>query len=59
MGVCGGGGGVLQTGAHNSLGFFFACSQPTCLVLGRPKTNFVFTPNSIFHIFSDLFDHLN
>ena len=47
-----------QASAHTSLGFF-ACSKPTCLVLGSPKTNFVFTPNSIFHVFSDLFDHLN
>ena len=35
------------------------CSQTTCLALGSPKTNLVFTPNSIFHILSDLFDHHN
>ena len=29
------------------------------LVLGGTKTNFVFNPNSIFHIFSDLFHHVN
>ena len=28
---------------------FFACSKPTCLVFGSPLTNFVFTPNVIFH----------
>ena len=38
---------------------FIACSKPTSFVLGSPKTNFVFPPNSIFHIFSDLFDHPN
>ena len=29
------------------------------MALGSPKTNFRFTPNSKFHIFSDLFDHEN
>ena len=41
------------------LRFFFACFKPTWLALGSPKTNFVFTPKSIFHIFSDLIDRQN
>ena len=52
------GGGGLWASAHTCLGFFL-CSKPTCLALGSPKANFVFTPNSKFHIFSDLFDHQN
>ena len=53
-----GGGGAPQASAHSSLGFF-CMLQTTCLVLGSIKINFMFTPKSIFHIFSDLFDHLN
>ena len=50
--------GGPQASAHTSLGFFFfACSKPICLALGSHKTNLVFTPNSIYHIFSDLLDH--
>ena len=52
-------GGGPQASAHTSLGVFFACFKPTCLALGSPKTNFVFTPSSKIHIFSDLFDHQN
>ena len=28
-------------------------AKPIFFALGNPKTNFVFTPNLIFHIFSD------
>ena len=52
------GGGGFGANTHTSLGFF-ACSKPTCLAPGSPKTNFVFTPSSTFYIFSELFDHLN
>ena len=31
--------------------------KPDCLALESPKSNFVFTPYSKFHIFSYLFDH--
>ena len=53
-----GGGGCYRQRSH-LLRFFFAWSKPTCLALGSLKTNFVLTPNSMFHIFSDLFDHQN
>ena len=50
-----GGGGVSGTSAHTSLGFF--CMLQTYFVGSRmPKTNFLVIPNSIFHIFSNLFD---
>ena len=52
--MVGAGGG--EAGTHTSL-CFFACSKPTWLAVGSPKTNFVFTPYSIFHKFSDLFDY--
>ena len=39
---------------HTSL-----CSKPICLTLGRLKTDFVFTPNSIFYIVCHLSDHLD
>ena len=51
----GGGVGSVSQRSH-LLRIFCACSKPTCWVLWSPKTNFVFTPNSIFHIFSDLCD---
>ena len=35
------------------------CFKAFCLVLGSPKTYFVFTLNSIFHMFSRVFDPLN
>ena len=41
------------------LRFFSPCSKPTCLALGSHKTNFVLTPNSIFHMFSDLVIKIN
>ena len=40
------GGGSASQRSH-LLKFFFACSKPTCLALGSPKTNFVFL--STFH----------
>ena len=39
-----------QASTHTSLGFF-ACSKQTFLVLGSPRTNFVFTPNATCRIF--------
>ena len=54
-----GGGFCDRASAHTSLGFFLACSKPTYLALISQKTYFVFTPNSIFHKFSDLIDHQN
>ena len=54
----GGEGGVCEPALTPPL-VFFACFKPTCLVFGSPITNVVFTCNLIFHIFSDLFDHLN
>ena len=30
--------------------FILQCSKPSCLALGSPKTNLVFTQNPIFHI---------
>ena len=53
-----------QHGAHHwplrSVWIYFLLhtySKPTCLALGSPKINFLFTPNLVFHIFSDFFDH--
>ena len=40
-----GGGGFTSQRPH----LLFACSKPTFLALGSPKTNFVFTPTSIFN----------
>ena len=56
----GGGGGPRWASAHTSLGFFSSsCSKPICLAQGSPKTDFVFTPNTIFHLVSHLCDHLD
>ena len=52
------GGGVREP-ALTPPYIFFSCFKPTCLVLGSPKTNFVFTPNSISHLFFDFIDHQN
>ena len=46
----GGGGGPRRASAHTSVGFFSSCSKPSCLAQGSPKTDFVFTPITIFHI---------
>ena len=51
--------GPRRASAHTSLGFFSSCSKPICLAQGSPKTDFVFTPNTIFHIVSHLSDHLD
>ena len=40
--------------AHTRGGGPQASAHTTCLVLGSPKTSFLFTSNSIFHIFFDL-----
>ena len=34
-------------------------AKPICLALGSPKSNFVFTPYSIFYIYSNWFDPLD
>ena len=39
----------LYQGSH-LLRFFFACSKHTCLALGRPKTNFVFTQYFLYFL---------
>ena len=39
--------------------FCSPCSIPICLAQGSPKTDFVFTPNTQFHIVSHLSDHLD
>ena len=39
--------------------FFSSCSKSICWAQGSPKTDFVFTPNTIFHIVSHLCDHLD
>ena len=53
-------GGLRQVSAHTSLGFFSSsCSKPICLAQGSPKTDFVLTPNTIFHIVSHLCDLLD
>ena len=41
---------------HSHLKFFSSCSKPNCVAQGSPKTYFVFTPSSIYHIFSKLLD---
>ena len=51
-----GGGSAISD--HISFRKFFQCSKHICLVPGSPKTNFVFTPNSIYHIYSYWFDPL-
>ena len=38
-------------------GFFPPCSKLIYMAQGSPKTYFVFTLNSVFHILSKLFDH--
>ena len=50
---------MLIPSAHTSLGFFSPCSKPICLAQRSPKTDFVFTPNSISCIVSHLSDHLD
>ena len=39
--------------------FSSVCSKPICVAKRSPKTYFVFTPNSIYLIFSKLFDPVN
>ena len=39
-----------------SSGYFFPCYKTFCVPPGSPKTYFVFTLNSMYHIFSMLFD---
>ena len=41
---------------HTTLDFFVQCAKPICLAIGSPKTSFVFTPNSIYNIYSSLVD---
>ena len=41
------------------LRLFFPCSKPFCVPPGSPKTYFVFSLNSIYHMFSKLFDLVN
>ena len=54
------GGGRSAAGQYSHLrGFFSSCSKPICLAQGSPKTDFMFTPNTIFHIVSHLCDHLD
>ena len=41
--------GVQRISAHTFIGNVFQCSKPICLAIGSHKTNFVFTPDSIFN----------
>ena len=52
------GGGSVSQRSH-LLWFFSPCSKPICLGQRSSKTDFLFTPNSIFHIVSHLSDHLD
>ena len=45
--------GGQRVGGHN---YFFPCSKTICVPPGSPKIYLVFTPNSMYHIFSKLFD---
>ena len=55
---------TLRAAFRNSCGVF-PCSKPICVPPGSPKTYFVFSHNSMYHMFSKLFDsqdltsHLN
>ena len=44
---------------YHLLWFFSQGSKPICLGQRSSKTDFLFTPNSIFHIVSHLSDHLD
>ena len=53
------GGGPRRASAHIFLGFLPPCSKHICLPYGSPITDFVFNPNSIFHLVSHLSVHLD
>ena len=53
------GGGGSDGWGSQSLGYFIPFSKPICELPGSPKTYFAFSNNSIYYMFSILFDPLD